>query len=165
MFSGGNVAVGQEQGVGGMIVAGMKRPELGMRQIGDRFGIAAAVVIIGNGRKQPALQSVSQALHRRTERAFHLVEHHALEGQFRGRIIGRGEFQPVAFLGKIALIQQREKCGVQIHVQQVVKILFILAGEGISGPVAAGEGIHEGIERAPGHHEERVTHRVALTAA
>ena len=165
MLGGGNVAVGQENGVRGMVVAGVEGLELGVGQIGNGLGIAAAVVVIGGGRKQPALQRMAQPLSRRTQRALHLVEHDALEHQFRTGIVGLGEFQPVAFLGEVAFVQQREERRVEIDIQQVVEILFVLAGERVGGPVAAGEGVHEGVERTPDHHEERIAHRVTLAAA
>ncbi len=148
-----------------MVVAGVKGLELLVAEIENGFGVAAAVVVIGGGRKQPALQRQPQALHRRAERAFHFVEHHALERQFRIRIVGVGEFQPVAFLGEIPFVQQRKKGRVQINIQQVVEILFVLTGEGVGGPIAAGEGVHEGVERTPDHHEKRIAHRIAPAAA
>jgi hypothetical protein len=56
MLGGGNIAVGQEDGVRGVVVAGVEGFELLVGQIGNRLGIAAAVVVIGGGREQPALQ-------------------------------------------------------------------------------------------------------------
>ena len=36
--------------------------------------------------------------------------------------------------------------GVEVHVEQVVKVLAILAGKRIGGPVRTGESVHEGIQ-------------------
>ncbi len=146
-------------------MSSVERLEPFVGERGNRLGIAAAVVMIGGGRKQPALQLLTEPLHRRTQRALHLVEHHAFEQQLRIRIVGPGEFQPVAFLGEIAFVQQGEERRVQIDIQQIVEILFVLTGERVGGPIAAGEGVHEGVERAPDHHEERIAHRVAPAAA
>ncbi len=165
MLGGGDVAVSQEDGVRRVVVAGVERLELFVSEIGNRIRIATAIVMIRGGGEQPALQRQSQPLYRRTQRTFHLVEHDPFEHQFRIGIGGLGELQPVAFLGEIAFVQQREKRRVQIHVQQVVEILFVLAGERVGGPVVAGKSIHEGVERTADHHEERVAHRVALAAA
>src|SRR5690606_36217928 len=40
----------------------------------------------------------------------------------------------------------------------------VLAGEGVGGPVAAGEGVHEGVQGPADHHEEGIAHRVFLAA-
>ena len=53
MFGGGNVAVGQKDGIRGMIVAGVEGFELFVGEVGNRLGVAAAVVVIGDGREQP----------------------------------------------------------------------------------------------------------------
>ena len=71
----------------------------------------------------------------------------------------------MALLGEVQGVQAREKDRVQVDIQQVGKVLAVLAGKGVGGPVAAGKGIHEGVQRAPQHHEERVAYRVAFAAA
>ena len=68
------------------------------------------------------------------------------------------------FLREIQRVQPREEHRIQIHIQQVAEILAVLGGEGVGGPVRTGEGVHKGVERAAEHHEEGITHRVALAA-
>lgn len=54
MRGGRNVAIGQEQGIRGVIVAGVKGAQLRMTEIGNCRRIAAAVVVFGGGREQSA---------------------------------------------------------------------------------------------------------------
>ena len=51
------------------------------------------------------------------------------------------------------------------HFEQILKIFFVFAGKWIGRPVATSECIHEGIERTPDHHKERVSYRIAFAAA
>ena len=49
---GGQVAVGQEQGVGRLVVTGVKRPQIFVAQLRDLSGITAAVLTVRQGREQ-----------------------------------------------------------------------------------------------------------------
>ena len=82
MIGGGNIAIGQKNSIRRVVMTGVKAFELFVSQVGNDCRIAAAIVMIGNRRKQPALQRIAQPLHRRTERAFHFIKHHAFEHQF-----------------------------------------------------------------------------------
>ena len=68
------------------------------------------------------------------------------------------------FLSKIKFVQTAKKDRIQIDIQQVEEVFAVLTGEWIGGPVRAGERIHKGIQRAPGHHKEGVTYRILFTA-
>src|SRR5690606_15856144 len=70
-----------------------------------------------------------------------------------------------AFLGEVEFVEVGEEHRVEVDLEQVVEVLAVLAGEGVGRPVAAGEGVHEGVHRTPDHHEEGVAHREAAAAA
>ena len=68
------------------------------------------------------------------------------------------------------LLQHLEREGgkkdrVEIHVDQIVKVLQILAGHRITGPIRIGEGVEKGIERPLEQLDERLLHRVFAGAA
>ena len=71
----------------------------------------------------------------------------------------------MALLSKVQFMQTGEKGSIKIDLQKVVEVFPILAGERIGRPVAAGEGIHECVERASDHHEKRIPDRIFLAAA
>ena len=70
----------------------------------------------------------------------------------------------MAFLQEIQLIEPRKEYRIEIDREQILVVFAILTGKGIGGPIAAGHGIHKGVERTAGHHEKRVAHRVLLRA-
>jgi hypothetical protein len=165
MLVGRYVAKGHEDRVTGVIVALIKGFELGVAQVGNVPGVTAAVVVVGRSGEEVFAQGLPQNAGHRAARALHFVEYHALEYQLAVGVAGLGELHPVPFLGKVQRVQAGEKHRVQIHVQQVGKILAVLAGKGVGRPVTAGKGVHEGVEGTPQHHEKRVAHRIALAAA
>src|SRR5690606_2832135 len=71
----------------------------------------------------------------------------------------------MAFLGEIQLVQTREKYSIKINVEKIIKVLQVLAGERIGGPVRAGKSIHKGVKRAAYHHEKRIANRIPFAAA
>ena len=159
------VAVGAEAGVRRMVVPAVELAQRFDRELGDLLGVAAAVVVVGRGGIQLGGQRVPEARAGRAERAPHLVVDHALVDQLALGVAGHRELQAMALLREVERTQMGEEHGVEIDLQQVVEVLVVLAREHIGGPVAAGEGVHEGIERTPGHEEKRVSHREALAAA
>jgi hypothetical protein len=70
----------------------------------------------------------------------------------------------MSLLGEVQGVQAWEEHRIHVDLEQIVEVLSIARGEGVRGPVAAGEGVHEGVQRAPGHQEEGVAHREALAA-
>lgn len=121
--------------------------------------IAAGIVVIGGGREQVLVQRLIEDAVRRAQRALHLVEHHTLVNQ---RLAICRRLDANALLGEIERMDVRKKHRIQIHLQEVVEILAVLAGKRIRRPVAGREGIHEGVERAPDHQKERIAHREAF---
>ena len=102
---------------------------------------------------------------RRTHRAFHLVVDDTFVNQWRRRIRRALEFNPVTFLSKIHFVQLGEEHRVHINRQQIIEILTVFGSKRIRRPVAAGKGVHKGVQRTPDHHEERIAYRIAFTAA
>jgi hypothetical protein len=129
------------------------------------FRVAATVVMVSHGRKQVCAQGLPECAGNGAHRTLHFIEHHTLEYQVAVRVAGLCEVYPMTFLGEVQRVQTGEEYRVQIHVEQVVEVLAVLAGEGVGGPVATGKRVHECIEGTAQHHEERVAHRVALATA
>ena len=159
------VAVAHEHRVARVIVRAVELAQPLVAQVRDVLRIAARVVVVGGVREQVLRQRLPQRARDRAHRALHLVVHHALELQRRGRVRRCRELEAVAFLRKIVGIEAREEHRVEVDVEQVEEVLAVLAREGVGGPVAAGERVHEGVQRAARHHEEGVAHGVLLATA
>lgn len=89
-----------------------------MAQLRDIERIAARFYLVGGAPEQLAGDAVVQGAQRIVERAFHLIEHHALVAE---RVAV--EHVAPAFLQEVQVVQLREKGGVQVHVEQVEKSL------------------------------------------
>ncbi len=157
------VAVGHEDRIARMIVPSVKRLEIVVTEVRNVLGIASRVVVIGDGRKQRRLQTLVQRAQRRAHGTLHLVVNHPFVNQITAPIARLGELDPMTLLSKVEGVELREKDRIQIYRQEVVEVFHVAAGEGVGGPVAGGEGIHERVERPANHHEERIAHREALT--
>ena len=162
VLPGWNVAVGGKNGVARVVMVFVKLHQVIVGQINNMIRLTATVVVVGGGREQVAGQVLPQLGGRRTHGPFHLVVDHASVYQVAARVIRFVEFQAVAFLGKIQRVQLGEKHRIQVHRQQVVKVLAVHAGKRIGGPVAAGEGVHKGVQRTPDHHEKRISDRITF---
>ena len=160
-----HVAEGHKDGVGWVIMGFIEADQLLIGQVGDFRRLTTTVVVVGCGRKQITADALPQLADGGRHRAFHFVEHHAFVFQWRIGIALFAEFNAMAFLGKIQLMQTREKHRIQIYVEQVFEVFIVLGRKGVCGPVAAGHGIHKGIQRAARHHKKRIAYRVLLAAA
>ena len=160
-----HIAKGHEYRVAGMVVGAIELLELLVAQIRNVFRLAAAVEVVGIAGKQVVAEGLPQGAGHRAHCAFHFIEDHTLEQQLAVRVTRFREFQPVTFLGEIQRVQPGEEHGVQVDIQQVVEVLRVLTRKRVCSPVAAGERVHEGVERAPQHQEKRVPHRVSFAAA
>ncbi len=160
-----DVAVAHEHRVARVVVRAVELAQPLVGEIRDVLRIAARVVVIGGVREQVPGQRLPQRARDRAHRALHLVVDDTLVLQRRRGIRGRGELQAVAFLREVVGIEAREEHRVEVDVEQVEEVLAVLAREGVGSPVAAGERVHEGVQRAARHHEEGVAHGVLLAAA
>src|SRR5690606_35194673 len=140
------VTIGHEYSVAGMVVSLVEGLQFFVAEIGNVLRFAATVVMVGGGGEQVATEGMPEYRVRGTHGAFHLIEDHTLELQVAGGVVRLGKLQPMALLGEVQLVQAREEHGVQVDLEQVVEVLPVLAGEGVGGPVAAGEGVHEGVQ-------------------
>ena len=160
-----DIAVGGKDGVARVVVVAIELLQILVAQVYDVVGLATAVVVISRGREQMTRQVLPQLGRGRAHGALHFVVDHATVDQLGLRVVRRRELQAVALLGKIQWVQPCEKHRIEIHRQQVVEVLAVHAGKRVSRPVAAGERIHEGVQRPANHHEKRIANRVLLTAA
>ena len=52
----------------------------------------------------------------------------------------------MTFLGKVQFIKIGEKYCIHIDLQQIIKVLSVSGGKGISRAVTAGKGVHKGVQ-------------------
>ena len=159
-----NITKGDKNSIAGVVMVLVKRLKLIVGQIRNIGRLTTAVVMISAGGIQVLAHGLPQHRVNGAHGTFHFIVNHPFKGQLRRGVAGISKLQTMALLGKIQWVQSGKKYRVQIHTQQIVKVLFILAGKGISRPVTAGKRIHKGVERTPNHHKEWVAHRVLLTA-
>ena len=139
----------------------MEAAELLPGDVRDVLRVAAGVAAVdGVGKERLFRFAVEQAV-RRGPGALHLVEDHALKVELAVRV----RLEAPAFLRQHARRDARVEDRVQVDVDQVVKILQILAGDRISGLVRVGHGVEEGVERAARQLDEGVLDRVLARAA
>ncbi len=151
-------------GVAGVVVAGVEPAEHLPGEVGDVLRVAAADIrVCQAGKQRPADRAVDGGPGRR-EGALHLVEDDAPVSQPALRIGGVLELEADPLLLERVLAQAWKEGGVEVDVEEVLEVLLVAGAEEVGGPVRAGEGVHEGRERAAGHAEERVSDRVALRA-
>ena len=156
----GQVAVGVEIGVAGMVMALVKGDQLGMGQSRNRRRITARIVAVGCVGIHGVEQRAAHHLIGRRHGAFHFVVHHTFVYKaVAAGIRVRFELQAVTLLLETQPINGREKRGVQIDLHQVVVVLGVLGGEGIHGPVGGRKGVHEGAQAAFEHGEKGIADR------
>ena len=81
----GDVAVGHQHRVGRMVLAGVEVAEHLPGERRDLGGVAAAVVVVGDGGKEQRLEPLPDLGRRRAHRSLHLVVDHALGRPARSR--------------------------------------------------------------------------------
>ena len=142
-----------------MVKCGMELTQLFVGQLQNLLGLPAGIEAVSGGGIKAAGQMPVQQGGGIGHGALHLIVDHPLENQRRSAVAGIGKLQPMAFLAKVPLPQQRKEHRVQIHLHEVVKILGVLGRERIEGPVAGRQGIHEAAEAAFEHGEKGIPHR------
>ena len=115
-----------------MIVALVEILEHRIGQVGDVGRVAAAVNAVDRIGQQGVLHGLVQNPVRRGVRAFHFIEHHALIGQLAVQAV---QLVMPALLLEGVRPDQRVKRRVQVHIDQVVEILGVLAGHRVAGLV------------------------------
>ena len=143
--------------IGGVIVNLMKALELLVGEVRDRLGVTARALAISRVRIERALRQIAHHRIGGRKRTLHLIEHDALVDQRRRAII---ELIVPAFLPENVFGQQRKEHRVEIHIDQVVEILEVLAGHRISGLVRKGHGVEERILAALEQFHERLLDRI-----
>ena len=161
----GNIAVGGKNRVARVVVVLVELHQVIVAEVYDVVRLTATVVVVGGRREQVAGQVLPQLGSGRTHGPLHFVIDHAPVHQVAGRVVRLVELQAMAFLGKVQRVQPGEEYRIQVHRQQVVEVLAVHAGERVGGPVAAGKGVHKGVQGTPDHHEKRVANGITLTAA
>ena len=104
------------------------------------------------------------------QRAFHLVEHHAVVAQALGRSrLGVRVVKLVmpAFLLKhrTLAVDRRVQHGVHIHIGQVLEVLVVGAGHGVHGFIGERERVEDRLHRGFQQIDERLFHREFIGTA
>ena len=113
------IAVEEQPGVGRMVVALVKRLEIGVGQIRDVPRIAPRVEAIDRFREQRALGELVKPVVGRRVAPLHFVENHALVDQWLANGV---EFVMPTFLPKGVRSDQRIKNRIKIDIDQVVEV-------------------------------------------
>ena len=141
--------------------------ELLVGERGNRARVAAAFVRIGGVGIERGVDGIVQHAHGVGQRALHLVEHHAVITQ-RALVQARGAAVAVAlrqvqFVVPALLLKNgglgidgRVEHRVQVHVHQVVQVLFVGGGNGVDGLVGVGHGVEERLHGALDQVHERL---------
>ena len=82
MFLGGNITKGNKNRIARMVVGLVKGFKLLVAQIGNIRRLSATVVVVGAGWIEVLGHGLPEGRINRTHGAFHLIEDHALIGQF-----------------------------------------------------------------------------------
>ena len=112
---GADVAKGEEYRVAGVVVLGVEVPQLLVTQIRDVLRVAAAVEVVGVGRKQLVAQPIPQDRRGGGHGALHLVEYDTLEYQ-RLRTVVVLKLYSVSFLCEVERVQSRKEHGIEINI-------------------------------------------------
>ena len=126
-------------------------------QVGNVVWIAAGIDAIGGIGEQRLLDILVEHVIWRTVRALHLVVDHALVGQ---RLRGVFEFVMPAFLLEVMAGDARVEHGIEIHIDQIIKVLRVLRCHRVAGFIGIGKGIQKRLERTLDQLDKRVFQRV-----
>mmetsp|Transcript_48412 Transcript_48412/g.83155 ORF Transcript_48412/g.83155 Transcript_48412/m.83155 type:complete len:1015 (-) Transcript_48412:588-3632(-) len=141
------VAVEVHPGVGRVVVLGVEALEVLEGQVWDGLGVPARVHRILVVREQRLLAGAAHERVRVAVHALHLVVHHALVGQRRLGAL-RLQVPPLLLEHQGVLHSAGKEHRVQVHVDQVVEVLRVLAGHRVAGAVRVGERVQEGLQGA-----------------
>ena len=156
------VAIEHDPGVGRMIVARVEILEIRVGEVRNLRRIAARVHPIGGVRVKRLLGDLAEDGGGRRIGPLHLVEHHTLVGE---RPLRRVELVMPAFLPEGVFRDQRKQHRIEIHINEVVKVLQVLARHRIGGLVRKCHGVEEGVERPLQQFDEGLLHRIFAAAA
>ena len=156
------IAVEVNKRVRRVIVLGVELLELLIGQVGDASRVAARIDAIGVIGEERLLRVTAQQIIGRRVSALHLVEHNALEAK---RLVGTFEFVMPAFLLEYLRRDARVEHRVEVNIDEVVEVLQVLAGDGVTRFVGVSEGIQEGVQRPLDEFDKRLLHRVLARPA
>lgn len=85
------------------------------------------------------------------EGSFHFVVDDSLEEKWAIHIFGITEGEVVSFLQKALFFEERVKGGVEVDLEEVVKVFLHLGRCRVAGEVAPCHCVHESVEAPPTH--------------
>ena len=138
-----DVSVGEEVGVGGMVVVLVEALEGLVAEGGDGVGVAAGVQPVGVVRQDAAHLLPFDDPVQAGVGALHLVVDDPLDRQRRADVPDPLEVQMVPLLFEMLLGEQRPEHGVAVDSGDVLEVLPVHAGAGVDGLVRVGHGVQE----------------------
>jgi hypothetical protein len=140
------VAIENRVAVGQGVVARMVVQELLVGEGGDLAGVAARLVGVCRVREQGCREGLVEDVVGIGERAFHLVEDHAVVGERRVIPLARDLEVPALLLEDAgALVDGRVQNRVQVDAHEVLQVGRVGGGHRVHGLVGEGHGVQEGL--------------------
>ena len=151
-----------DAGVGGMVILPVVRDELLIGQVRDAGGIPAGVEAVAVVGTEECVGLMGHDAHGGGHAALHLVEHHALVAD----LIAFPLVPPALLTEDLRfMVDGGVEHRVQIHVDQVEKILIVPGAHGIDGLIREGEGVQKGLHGAFQQLHEGLLYRIPVRAA
>ena len=162
---GGDVAVGDDAGVGGVVPGAVEGEEVLVGEGRDRLGVAAGLAAVDGVGEEALVEVAFKAALGLREVRLHLVVDDAVDGEGAGRVGGVGGAEVVALALEGVLGEEGMEDGVEVDVGEVEEVLLDVAADGVVGAIAPGHGVEEGGHAHLDELEERVADGVAPRAA
>jgi len=143
-------------------VVAVEADELLVGQVRHHGRVAPRVEPVGRIGQQRALGLDILGPVGRGPRALHLVEDYALVDQ---RLAGLIQLVVPALLLEVVRRQAREEHRVEVHIDQVVEVFQVLAGDRVDGLVGVGHRVQKGLKRALDQLDKRIFERIFARAA
>ena len=150
----------QEHRLRRVIVSFVEVHQFAMGELDDLERVAAGIECVRRSFEEVFEDAAMKNAHRVSERALHLVEHHALVGE----LVAFTRVSP-SFLPEAQVVEFREERGVQVDVEQILEVGLVGGCERIERPVRIGHRVHEQRCRPAEHRKERIGNGEAFRAA
>ncbi len=134
------VAIEENERVGRVVVRLPKVAEVFVGEVGDVCGVAARVHAVDVLGEQRLDDDLGEIIIGRGICALHFVEDHTFIRQRRGRVF---DLVVPAFLHESLFAEDGIEDRVDVDIDEVVEIFFVLAGDGVASFIRECEGIDE----------------------
>ncbi len=161
-----HVSVEHGVAVGQVVVARVGIEELLVGERGDGARVSARLEAVGGVRVERARKRLVEHIVRIGERTLHLVEDHAVVGEFcLGALALDLEMPALLLKDARAGVDGRVQHRVEIDAHEVLEVGGIGGGHGVHGLVGEGEGVEEGLHARLEQVDEGLLDGVGVAAA